>query len=133
MPSKVKKLTPVLVVESVEECLPFWCDGLGFAKTTEVPHEGTIGFVILTSGGAELMLQSRASVRADIAVLADDTYRSTLYLEVEDLAPVRDAVHGLVPLFEERTTFYGSREIGVRDPVGNAVILASFGAEVRPD
>jgi uncharacterized glyoxalase superfamily protein PhnB len=127
----IKKLTPVLVVDSVEACLPFWCDRLGFTKTAEVPHEAAngetaIGFVILTHGGTELMLQSRASVRADVAVLGDDPAGTTLYLEVADLAPVRQAVQGLAPLFAERTTFYGAREIGVRDPAGNAVILSAF-------
>jgi hypothetical protein len=73
------------------------------------------------------MLQSRASVAADLPVLAADVYRTTLFLEVEDLAPVRTAVAGLEPLFPERTTFYGSRELGVRDPAGNPVVLAAFG------
>ena len=127
MPGSIRKLTPVLIVESIEACLPFWCDRLGMTRTTEVPHEDHIGFVILSGAGAELMLQSRASVAADVPALADDVYRTALFLEVEDLAPFRAAVAGLEPLFAERTTPYGSREIGLRDPEGNAVILAQFG------
>jgi hypothetical protein len=117
----------VLVVESVEACLPFWCERLGFTKTTEVPHDGSIGFVILASGATELMLQSRASVAADLPAIAGDAFRTALFLEVEDLAPVRAALQGIAPLFAERTTFYGSRELGVRDPAGNPVVLATFG------
>jgi uncharacterized glyoxalase superfamily protein PhnB len=125
----MKKITPVLIVETIEKNLPFWCERLGFARQVEVPHGEHLGFVILTSGGVEVMLQSRASIRDDIAALASDTYRSALYVEVEDLAPIRAATKGLATLFEERTTFYGAREIGVRDPEGNAVLFAEAAAE----
>ena len=128
MAPKAKKLTPVLVVERVEDSLPVWCDRLGFVRTAEVPHGDALGFVILANGATELMIQSRASVAADLPALARDPAGSSLFVEVEDLAAVRDAVRDLEPLFEERTTFYGAREIGVRDPAGNAVVLAQFGA-----
>jgi uncharacterized glyoxalase superfamily protein PhnB len=129
MKPTIKKSTPVLVVESVEECLPFWCDRLGFAKTVEVPHEDRLGFVILNHGDVELMLQSRASVAGDLPALAQASYRTVLYMDVEDLAPARAAFAGLEPLFPERTTPYGAREVGARDPAGNPVILASFAKE----
>jgi uncharacterized glyoxalase superfamily protein PhnB len=125
----MKKITPVLIVETIEKSLPFWCERLGFSRQVEVPHGDRLGFVILTSGAASVMLQSRASVRDDIAALADDTYRSALYVEVEDLAFIREATKGLQTLFEERTTFYGAREIGVRDPEGNAVLFAEAAAK----
>ena len=101
----MKKITPVLIVESIETNLPFGCERLGFVRQVEVPHGNVLGFVILTSGPMEVMLQSRASVRDDIKALADDSYRSALYIEVEDLAPIREATKGMKTLFEERTTF----------------------------
>src|SRR5204863_3263762 len=115
----------VLIVDRVEDCLPFWCDRLGFARTVEVPHGEALGFVILQRQGAELMLQSRASVRDDLPALAEGDYRTALYLEVDDLAPMRAALAGLPALFPERTTFYGARELGVTDPAGNRVIVAA--------
>lgn len=123
---KMKKITPVLVVERIEHSLPFWCDRLGFARQAEVPHGDALGFVILTHGAVELMLQSRASVAEDVPAIARDSYRTALFIEVEDLAPIRRAVAGVPALFEERTTPYGSREVGVRDPEGNPVIFAEF-------
>ena len=125
----MKKITPVLIVESIEKNLPFWCERLGFARQVEVPHGTVLGFVILTSGAVEVMLQSRASVRDDIKALAEDSYRSALYIEVGDLTPIRQATKGMTTLFEERTTFYGAREIGVRDPEGNAVLFAEAASE----
>ena len=128
MAPRIKKSTPVLIVDEVEACLPFWRDRLGFTVTTEVPHEGRLGFVILHAGGAEVMLQSRASAAADVPAIAGESHRTALFVEVEDLAPVREAVADLEPFLAERTTFYGAREIGVRDPAGNPVIFAAFGA-----
>lgn len=122
----MKKLTPVLIVPSIEECLPFWVGRLGFEKSVEVPHDGRIGFVILNHGPVELMLQSVASVAADVPALAREPLRAALYVEVDDLAPIRNAVAGAPAVFAERTTFYGATEIGVRDPAGNSVTFAQF-------
>jgi catechol 2,3-dioxygenase-like lactoylglutathione lyase family enzyme len=72
------------------------------------------------------MLQSRASVADDNPSAARDAYRSALFIEVDDLARVRRAVDGLPLVFDERTTFYGSREICLRDPDGNVVVFAQF-------
>ena len=121
----MNKLTPNLIVESVEACLPFWVDRLGFAKTVEVPHEDKIGFAILKREHLELMLQSRASLRGDIPQVAEGPYRSALYFEVADLAPIRQALQSWPTVIPERTTFYGAREIIVKDPAGH---LVCFGA-----
>lgn len=122
----MKKLTPILVVETIEECLPFWVDRLGFQRTLEIPEGDRLGFVMLVNGSVEVMLQSRASVRNDLPVLADDEYRSVLYVEVEELEPVEAALEGVEQVFPRRETFYGSTEIGVRDPAGNAITFAQF-------
>jgi catechol 2,3-dioxygenase-like lactoylglutathione lyase family enzyme len=120
----MKSMTPNLIVESIESCLPFYVERLGFAKTVEVPHDGKLGFVILQRGQLELMLQSRASAAADVAGL-DDVARAALYIRVEQLAPIREALDGWPRLIPERTTFYGAREVIVRDPAGNVVAFAS--------
>lgn len=122
----MKKLTPVLVVDAIEPCLPFWIDRLGFTKGPEVPHGDALGFVMLLRGGVEVMLQSRASVRDDVPAIAGDAYRSALYIEVDDLDAVMRAIDGLERVVEERTTFYGAREVGVRDPAGNVVLFAEM-------
>jgi uncharacterized glyoxalase superfamily protein PhnB len=121
----MKKLTPNLIVDSIEECLPFWVDRLGFGKTVEVPNGDRLGFVILKHGDVELMLQSQASMNTDVAAIAKGPHRTTLYFEVEDLAPIREALRGWPEAAPERTTFYGAREIIVRDPAGNAVFFSS--------
>ena len=125
---KVNKLTPVLIVETIEPCLPFWVDRLGFTKTVEVPHEDKLGFVILVRDGVEVMYQTRASVLGDVPVLADTPGNGNLlYFEVDDLDAIEHSLAGLTPIVPRRTTFYGAQEIMVREPGGNAVAFAQFG------
>ena len=120
-----KSLTPNLIVESIEACLPFWVERLGFEKTVEVPHEDRLGFVILKRGPTELMLQSRPSLAGDVAPIADGPHRAVLYITVEDLAPIRTALADWPLVVPERTTFYGARELIVRDPAGHIVFFSA--------
>jgi uncharacterized glyoxalase superfamily protein PhnB len=125
MMAGVQSITANLIVESIEDCLPFWVDRLGFRETARVPHEDRIGFVILVHGDVELMLQSRASLAADVPPAAEGSFRSSLYVRVEDLEPIREALRGWPTVVPERSTFYGAREIIVKDPAGNVVAFAA--------
>ncbi len=120
------KITPVLIVEEVEACLAFWVGRLGFTQVAVVPEGDKIGFAILVNDGTELMLQSVESVRKDHAAFAPDSTPSgvTLFIEVADFGDVLRRLEGYPVAMAERTTFYGMREIGVRSPAGNVVILA---------
>ena len=64
--STMKKLTPVIMVDAIESCLPFW-ERLGFAKTAEVPEGDRLGFVILQKDSVEVMYQTHESVEKDAA------------------------------------------------------------------
>lgn len=123
----MKKLTPILTVDSIEPSLPFWVEALGFAKTAEVPHEGALGFVILEKDGYEVMLQSVASMKADVPAVVPRPGGSILFLEIEELSAIEDAVTGFELLVPRRKTFYGAEEIFVREPGGNVVGFAQFG------
>ncbi len=124
MPHSAKKLTPVLMVDAIEPCLPFW-ERLGWIKVAEVPHGDAMGFAILVKDGVELMYQSRASVAADLPALGALPMGGTfLFLEIDDLDGVI-AVLGDAPVANpRRQTFYGMDEIAVHEPGGNVVIFA---------
>ena len=126
--SAFRKLTPVLIVDAIEPCLPFWVDRLGFTAVATVPHGDAIGFVILVKDGVEPMYQTRASVAEDNAAsvpapgAAADT--TGLFIEVEDIEACAAAVAGMELVVPRRRTFYGMDELGVREPGGRVVMFA---------
>ena len=120
------KITAVLVVASIETSLPFWTGRMGFEKIAEVPEGDHIGFVILMQNGVELMLQSTDSVRKDVPQFAPVlSGPSSLFVEVDDFEDTLKRLSDYPIAMPERTTFYGMREIGVREPGGHIVIFAA--------
>lgn len=127
MPNTVtKKLTPVLMVDEIEPCLPLWIDRLGWTKTVDVPEGDKLGFVILTKDGAELMYQTWASVEKDLGKPARRPQGTStgLFIEVSDLDDVQKRLAGVPLALERRTTFYGMHEIGVLEAGGHMVVFA---------
>jgi uncharacterized glyoxalase superfamily protein PhnB len=134
----MKKLTPVIIVDQIEPCLPFWVDRLGFEKTMDVPDGDALAFAILTKGNVEIMYQTRTSVAKDLGVSIGDVSQVasgpvdpgrdgvSFYMEVEQLDPIMKMLEGIEVVIPERTTFYGAREYGVREPGGNPVTFAEF-------
>jgi uncharacterized glyoxalase superfamily protein PhnB len=126
----VKRITPILFVEEIEPCAKFWTERLGFQKTAEVPEGNKLGFVILQKGGTEIMYQSYASVEKDMPAINAVVRKGPtfLYIEVDNLDAVISAVKGAEVYMPVRTTFYGAKEIGVKDPAGHYVAFAQFAA-----
>ena len=127
----MQKITPVLYVESVEPCLAFWVDSLGFAKTAEVPEGDRLGFVILTSGDAEIMLQSYASLDKDIPALGREMrgIPSVLYIEVKDIREIERRLKEYPVIVAKRKTSYGATEIFYRSPGGHVIGFAQPGSD----
>ena len=130
---KITKATPILVVDRIEPALPLWTGPLGYEKTVEVPHGDRAGFVLLAKGDHEVMLQTRASVEDDLPAIAKLSVRVAMYLDVPSLASAKreieklkkeESIEVLVP---ERTTFYGARELWIRDGAGNVIGFAEQG------
>jgi uncharacterized glyoxalase superfamily protein PhnB len=125
----LQRLTPVLVVESVDECLPFWTDRLGFALTNHVPApDGSKIFAILERDGIEIMYQSSASVLADgtMSKAELDGHSVGLFITVKSLDDVERRLTGAPVVKARHDTFYGSTEIYVKEPGGNTVGFAQM-------
>ncbi len=122
----VQRITAVLAVENVQPSIDFWQDRLGFDLTLTVPHEDTLGFAILVKDGTEIMLQSVSSILADLGAHTGEVNgRSTaLFIEISDLEAVEKALDGYPIEMPRRSTFYGTLEIGVREPGGHCVVFA---------
>jgi uncharacterized glyoxalase superfamily protein PhnB len=124
---QMKRITPVLFVKEIEPVLPFWVDALGFAKTIEVPHDGVkLGFVALQKDGAEVMYQTYASLGEDMPLIAEAAKKGPtfLYIEVDTLDAILDALKKFKISQPERTAFYGMREVGYQDPAGHYLTFA---------
>jgi len=133
MPS-LQKVTPILVVEAIEPALPFWVDGLGFEKTVEVPEGDRLGFVILVGHGAELMLQTPASIDAEVdgqglsERMRQPAGGGVLYIDVDDLEAIRSRVEAFEVVIPHRRTPYGADELWLREPGGNLIGFARHGS-----
>lgn len=138
MPAIITSITTIIVVDAIEPCLPFWTERLGFEAVATVPHGEALGFAMLQNAGATIMYQTRASVRDDLVAaapeqdgLAEELARSTatLFVQVEDLEPVLEAIEGVEVVVGRRQTFYGMDEIFVRAPCGTLVGFAAAVAQ----
>jgi uncharacterized glyoxalase superfamily protein PhnB len=127
----VKRITPILFVEEIEPCVKFWVDRFGFQKTAEVPDGNKLAFAMLQKGSIELMYQSYASADKDVTTIAEQVRKgpSFLYVEVDNLDATIAAIQGTEVVMPVRNTFYGSKEIGVKDPAGHYVTFAQFAAQ----
>jgi len=123
---KVARITPVLFAANIEPCVKFWVERLGFQKTAVVPDGNTLGFAILEKDGIEVMYQSYASADKDNAATGPLVRKgpSFLYVEVSDLDSVIRAMNGVETAIPLRTTFYGMKELGVKDPAGHLIMFA---------
>src|SRR5580765_1994131 len=132
-PAEVKKITTILFAQELEPCIQFWSERLGFQKTVEVPEGNKIGFVILEKNGLELMYQSFASVDKDNAATGEAARKGPtfLYLEVTDLDTALTATKGAEMVMQVRSTFYGAKEFGIKDPAGHYIIFAQQGAAAK--
>ncbi len=127
----IKQITPLITVDEIEPCLPFWTE-LGFELVATVPHDNNIGFAMLNHGNLMLMYQSTASVEADLgasgaqaglpAEMGSST--SALFVEVEDLESLIKSMPEPEVIVPRRQTFYGMDELFVRAPCGTVVGFA---------
>lgn len=127
-----KKLTPNLMVASVERSLSFYVDLLGFERGMSVPEESPYVFASVTSGtsgAVEIFFNDRASAVKEYPALAGKPLGATgtMYIEIAGEGidafhdRIRDRVTVTMPLV---TQFYGVREFAVADPDGYVITFA---------
>jgi uncharacterized glyoxalase superfamily protein PhnB len=125
----LQHLTPVLVVDEIEPCLRFWTDSLGFTAENQVPGDnGKLVFASVKAGSVEVMYQTRASVLAEQPEAAAELAGRSivLFITVDHLERIEQAVAGAPVVKPRHDTFYGSTELYVREPGGNVVGFAEF-------
>jgi hypothetical protein len=126
---KIKKQTPILSVEAIEPLLPFWIGKLGYAQLAEVPHEGRLGFVMLERDGQTIMLQTEASIVADLGAGTVPGLRAGSVFLYIDVDRIDDAVQlvrasGAKVICGPRETSYRAKELFAVAPGGVVVGFA---------
>lgn len=133
-----RKLTPVIVVDAIEPCLPLWVDRLGFAKIAEVKGGNHAEFVILRKDGVEVMYQTRSSLATDTGLAADSAINApwgtagmALFIQMESSLDEVISSLGDYPVAVSRRQYAGllaetsggMDEIGVREAGGCLVFF----------
>ena len=125
----INKATIIFHVERVEPGIAFWTERFGFRKTIEVPEGNHIGFAAIENGAVELMYQTYEGMKADadnpLAKLAEQG-PSFVFMEVSDINEVLAALEGAEIVQGLHETFYGAKEVIVREPGGHFIIFAQL-------
>lgn len=114
----ITKLTPNLMVEDVDRTVDFYRDVLGFTLAATAPEERPFDWAMVSSGSAELMFQSRASLGGEVPALRDRKIGGalTLYVEVDDVEALYERIKDRLPIVVDmHDTFYGAREFAAQD------------------
>jgi uncharacterized glyoxalase superfamily protein PhnB len=125
----ISKSTPIFHVRSVEPSIKFWTERFGFKVTIGVPEGDHIGFVALENGSIELMYQTYQGMKTDAAnPLANEVEKgpSFIFMEVNDINSTIEALKGAEMVQALHDTFYGSKEVVVKEPGGHYVIFSQM-------
>lgn len=124
---QIKKLTPNLVVRSVEASLKFYREVLGLETGMTVPEQAPYVFASVTNGAVEIFFNDQKVVAAEYPKLAAAIGASlTLYMEMDSLQAVLERVKKAgakiaMPVTEQ---FYGMKEFAFEDGDGYTITIA---------
>jgi len=119
-----QKLTPNLLVASVERSLAFYVDTLGFERGLTVPEQSPFVFASVTGGPIEIFFNDAATAVKEYPAFSGKPLGATgtLFIELEGVDALHDrlksSVKIVIPL---ETKFYGMREFAIEDPDGYVI------------
>jgi uncharacterized glyoxalase superfamily protein PhnB len=125
--SPFKKLTPNLLVGSVERSLAFYAGVLGFDRGMTVPDEAPFVFASVVSGPVEVFFNDAAAAVKEYPAFAGQKLGATgtLFIEVEGVDALHDRLKGRVTITMPLVTqWYGMREFAIADPDGYVITFA---------
>jgi uncharacterized glyoxalase superfamily protein PhnB len=117
----IKKLTPNLIVSNVDESLAFYCDVLGFRRTTTVPEQSPYVFAAVQAGPVEIFLNARGAAEEEYPALRKQTLGGTLtlYMEVVAVERIYEDLKARVKIeMPLEKKWYGVTEFAFADPDG---------------
>jgi catechol 2,3-dioxygenase-like lactoylglutathione lyase family enzyme len=127
MPHQLTKLTPNLIVSSVERSIAFYRDVLGFALQTTVPDASPYVFAIVQSGAVEIFLNAPEPAITEYPAFRDRPIGGTLtlFIQVDDVRGAHEALKSRVPIVMPlEKKWYGVTEFAFTDPDGYIITFA---------
>jgi len=121
------KLTPNLLVASVERSLAFYVDTLGFTRGMTVPDESPFAFASVAAGAVEIFFNDAAGAVKEYLGFAGKPIGATgtLFIEVVGVNALHERLQGKVTIVMPiETKFYGMREFAITDPDGYVITFA---------
>ena len=128
MTLQANKLTPNLIVSSVERSLAFYTDVLGFTRAMTVPEQSPFVFASVTSGAVEIFFNDRSTVTKEnpqFAGLSVGGGGNTMFIEVERVDALHDRITSQAPIVMAlHTQSYRIRQFAITDPDGYVITFA---------
>jgi uncharacterized glyoxalase superfamily protein PhnB len=123
----IEAAVPVFRAASVARSMEWYEDVLGFSSDAVGPPHDPV-FAILRRDGVELMLQKVIAGVGEPRSAGAAGGGWDLYLRVDDVQAVHDAVREKVPEIGPIVArVYGCREFELADPDGHVVVLGQCG------
>ena len=131
----IKKFWTNMMVGDLHQTIAFYRDKLDFEHVMSVPQNSEevlfayddsrpLAYTLLKKGGVELMFQERESLKSNVPAFDEvqgSEYGGTLtfYFEVDGVDALAERLKQDCPVVRDlHNTFYGMREVYVRDPNG---------------
>jgi uncharacterized glyoxalase superfamily protein PhnB len=121
------RITPNLLVASVERSLAFYVDTLGFERGMTVPDASPFAFASVTSGPVEIFFNDAAGAVKEYPGFAGQPIgcTGTLFVEMQGVDALHDRITaGVTVVMPIETKFYGMREFAIKDPDGYVITFA---------
>lgn len=121
------KLTPNLIVASVERSVAFYVDVLGFTSGMTVPEASPFVFASVTGGAVEIFFNDAAAAVKEYTVFGGRPLgaTSTMFIEVTAIDALHERVKAHVKVVKPMMTqFYGMKEFAIEDPDGYVITFA---------
>jgi catechol 2,3-dioxygenase-like lactoylglutathione lyase family enzyme len=122
-----RKLTPNLIVSSVDQSLSFYEQVLGFTRGMTVPDHAPFVFASVTSGPVEVFFNDRSKVAKESPQLAGKPIGggNTMFIEIDGIDSYHDEIKARVKIVLPIVTqWYGMREFAIEDPDGYVMTFA---------
>ncbi|MGD1848699.1 MAG: VOC family protein [Salibacteraceae bacterium] len=123
----LKRLTPNLMVNNVNQTAAYYRDILGFEVVSTVPEKGPYDWAMVKRGEVAIMFQTVSSLTGAVNQLSGRAVggSGTIYIDVDHVEKLYEELEEKVEIVSDLdTTFYGTNEFTIMDLNGYVLTFA---------